>query len=387
MFLGHWRKGDETAKIIRISLGCYQQEIGLGHGLLERSFERYSWILQDCWVKELWRFLSEINGMIQIEDDWIQERCEHDTFLMQIVYDMALSKDQIRQINLCRLAKHITFLSEILHHDGKTLSPTVLIPNVQSHTNMYEIFPLIKVPDNRWTLWSNVFKTIKSSFTVKIHKVGKLIDPSRTRWLITSDGRYVYQLIEEGYSIHRFSHTAKDGDFYHKAALFTTSIESFFHLRWITPVCTKEYIKVSNKSRSSTFQSTGPSINIPNLRSTLSRFHTQIRRRLNQTARTNRLQQSQTNLTRHIPAPIARTATYEPTNHDAYRHWWETLRPIQPQTPKSSTTTETKEFNFTVPSKYDREFVNIINNLDPPLRRNIGLLTKIPHLPSSVQAL
>ena len=306
---------------------------------------------------------------------------------MQIVYDMALSKDQIRQINLCRLAKHITFLSEILHHDGQTLSPTALIPNVQSHTNMYEIFPLIKAPDKHWTLWSNVLKTIKSSFTVQIHKIGKLIDPSRTRWLIPSDGRYVYQLAEKVYSIHRFSHTAKDGDFYHKAALFTTSIKSFFHLRWITPVCTTEYIKVSNKSRSNTFKSTGSSINIPHLRSTLSRFHTQIRRRLTHSARTNRLQRPQTNLTRPLPAPIARTATYEPTNHEAYRHWWETHWTIQPKPLTPSTTTETKEFNFTVPSEYDREFVDIINNLDPPLRRNVGLLIKIPHLPSLVQAL
>ena len=117
MFLGHWRKGDETAKILRISLGCCQKEVGIGHGLLTTGFNTYGWILQHCWLKELWRFLSEINGIIQIEDEWVQERCHNDTSFMNIIYDMALTKNRLRQTNLCRLAKRATFLSEILHHD------------------------------------------------------------------------------------------------------------------------------------------------------------------------------------------------------------------------------------------------------------------------------
>ena len=117
MFIGHWRKDDETANMLRISMGCCQQEVGIGPRLLEQDFRKYGWILQPCWVKELWRFLDDVNGKIIIEDDWVQERCENDFFLMRIVHYMALSKDQIKKINLCRLFKRITFLSDILHHE------------------------------------------------------------------------------------------------------------------------------------------------------------------------------------------------------------------------------------------------------------------------------
>ena len=368
IFLCHWRKGDETAKILRISLGCCQQEIGIGHGVLQKSFEKYSWILQDCWVKELWKFLSEINGTIQIEDDWIQERCENDTFLMQIIYEMALSKDQIRQLNVCRLAKHITFLSEILHHDKQTLSPTTLTPNIQTYTNMYEIFPLIKVPDKYWILWSSVLRTIKSSFTVQISMIGKLLDPSNNRWLVTTDGRYVYQLTEDGYSIHRLSHSTKDGDFNHKKTLFVTTIESNFHLRWITPICTQEYIQVSNKGHSYPLNPTGTSFNVSQMRSALSKFHTSIKQRLTQRTKTNRVQHNSETSTSTLPAPKALTAHYDSSNHDAYRHWWETHRPIQVQPPKPLTTKEAKEFHFTHPSAYDHDFISVINNLKPPIR-------------------
>ena len=37
MFLGHWRRNDETSKILKISLGCCQQELGIGQGSVEIS--------------------------------------------------------------------------------------------------------------------------------------------------------------------------------------------------------------------------------------------------------------------------------------------------------------------------------------------------------------
>ena len=54
MFVCNWRKDDETAKILKISLGCCQQELGIGPGILEEDFRQYGWILQTSWIKELW---------------------------------------------------------------------------------------------------------------------------------------------------------------------------------------------------------------------------------------------------------------------------------------------------------------------------------------------
>ena len=70
MFVGHWRKQDETAKILKISLGCCQQELRIGYGILQKDFRKYGWILQQCWIKELWRFLDNVNGSITIIDEW-----------------------------------------------------------------------------------------------------------------------------------------------------------------------------------------------------------------------------------------------------------------------------------------------------------------------------
>ena len=387
MFLGHWRKGDETAKILRISLGCCQQEVGIGHGLLTKDFNTYGWILQHCWLKELWRFLSEINGIIQIEDEWVQERCHNDTFFMNIIYDMALTKDQMRQINSCRLAQRATFFSEILHHDKKSLAPTILQPNIPLETNVNEIFPKVEVPEKFWRLWETIVKTIKSSFQIQINAIGTVKNLSTTRWLMTMDKRYVYQKIEDGYSIHRFSHSTKEGDHYHNNSLFITSIETFQFLRWITPKCNHHYIIVSTKGQLPPSHPTTNSHYVDIMKKSIAQFHKEIKHNLQQRERQRRLHHRRNTRLASHPPPVARTASYDDHNYEAYRYWWEEHRPQEVTAPKQFPRTIQKEFNFLEPSDLDDEFVTTVNRLPSPLRRNMGIFRKISSLPRILIAL
>ena len=51
MFVGHLRKSDATADIIKISLGCSQQELGIGDNFLMKTYAKYGWALQHCWIR------------------------------------------------------------------------------------------------------------------------------------------------------------------------------------------------------------------------------------------------------------------------------------------------------------------------------------------------
>ena len=243
-FVGHWRKQDETAKILKISLGCCQQELGIGHGILQEDFRKYGWILQQCWIKELWRFLDEINGSITITDEWEQSRCENDRFLMRIMHDMTLSKDQIKKFNLCRLKKQVTFLSEIFHHDKNSFHPDLWTPDMPLQSNIVERFPKIEVPRQYWDLWRTVLQSIKLSQTIAIRQIGILKHKDRAKWLITTDCRYVYCKRNTQYTVHRFTHRQKHTLLYSKEPLFTTTIESYDHLRYITPTINDDFIAV-----------------------------------------------------------------------------------------------------------------------------------------------
>ena len=109
MFIGHLRKGDATADILKISLGCCQQELGIGNNFLTKRYHKYGWLLQNCWLKELWVFLDKIGESLEIMNDWVQENREGDVFLMNVVHDLQLSPDKIRIFNMCRLHKKSYF--------------------------------------------------------------------------------------------------------------------------------------------------------------------------------------------------------------------------------------------------------------------------------------
>lgn len=173
MFIGHLRKGDATADILKISLGCCQQELGIGNNFLMRMYPKYEWLLQNCWLKQLWVFLDKIGGEIEIMNDWVQENREGDIFVMNKVHDLQLPPDKIRILNMCRLHKKVTFISELLDHELHDLDFYVLHPEAQFDTT--ERFPKMVIPTTYWTIWGNLVKSIHQSQTIPIQRIGPMI--------------------------------------------------------------------------------------------------------------------------------------------------------------------------------------------------------------------
>ena len=246
MFIGHWRKNDATSDILRISLGCCQQEVGIGSALLSQDYRKYGWILQDCWIKMLWSFLDDINGTIVIEDDWQQKRLENDQFLMKIIHDMALSRDQIRQINQCCLYKNITYLSEILNHDFQSFHPDLWEPNKKLESNVTKRFPIIEVPRQYWDPWKNVITAVRSNNIITINSFGKLHDKSSSRWLVSKDYRYIYKKCESQYSVHRRKSQNKNGHVYDIEPIFLTNVTVYEFLEYVTLTVTASNIQIKS---------------------------------------------------------------------------------------------------------------------------------------------
>ena len=104
-------------------------------------------------TKELWRFLWKIQGSIEIIDDWKQERCENDMFLMRQVCSMNITKAQ--------------FVSEILDHDRHKLHYDIL--NLNTSLQVEERFPRIEAPLTYWTTWSKALAAIKQAIPSALH--------------------------------------------------------------------------------------------------------------------------------------------------------------------------------------------------------------------------
>lgn len=106
MFIGHFQKQDTTMPILRVALGCMQQQMGISSPVLESDYHKYHFLTEECWIKRIWRFLSEINGRIHIEHQWMpQTMFRNDLMIMDKVLEMDLPDTTIAKFNQCRLQK------------------------------------------------------------------------------------------------------------------------------------------------------------------------------------------------------------------------------------------------------------------------------------------
>ena len=377
MFIGHWRKDDATAEILKISMGCCQQEVGIGPNLLEKDYRKYGWILQHCWIKVLWKFLDDINGTILIDNDWNQQRHTNDIYLMNLVHDMALSKDQIRQINQCRLFKRITFVSEILHHDLQDFHPNIWDPSTPMSSNMEERFPTIEIPKNYWLLWKNVLVAVRSANSIPIRNLGPLHTKHQAHWLASKDLRYVYQRQHDGHTVHKLQTRYKNTLTYSLAPLFQTTVTEYNFLMYVTPDSCNDEIKITYRNRNHHNALTSVFQPLRNFRQCSSNLYQAVTKRLSQTSLF-------TNQHGSNPPPYT-ISYYDDTKHSLYRQWWKLNRPTpvhQLQSIKSSI-----PIHFDNRSDLDTNFIQLYQALHPSLKRNIGRITSITYLPGLLTAL
>ena len=182
MFIGHFQKQDTTMPILRVALGCMQQQTGMSRPVLETDYNKYQFLAEDCWIKHVWKFLSEINGRIKIENQWMPKSLfQDDLMIIDKVLAMDLPDTTIAKFNQCRLQKQINFITDILDSKHKGLHPKILEPGYTRHN--HEKFPVIQVPHRYWKLWDNIICTNHASVRVSGFHAGPMIHKAEAIWL------------------------------------------------------------------------------------------------------------------------------------------------------------------------------------------------------------
>lgn len=106
MFIGHLQKQDTTMPILQVALGAIQQQLGVSTPTLEADYNKYHFLTESCWVKHIWRFLSEINGKLVLDHQWIpQSPYQHGCMIMDKANEIKLPQQTLETFNRCRLQK------------------------------------------------------------------------------------------------------------------------------------------------------------------------------------------------------------------------------------------------------------------------------------------
>ena len=119
MLLDHLERDDATSKLIRISLGHAQMEVGSGTDLFQLWNKNHTHLIPDTWIKQLWKFTSTCKATITIPSLWIPSLQRlYDRYLMDIGREAGFSRADQVHLRQAAIVLNVHTLGDIVTVDG-----------------------------------------------------------------------------------------------------------------------------------------------------------------------------------------------------------------------------------------------------------------------------
>jgi len=114
-----------AGSLLQTSVEHAQLEVGSLTPFYQLPFQQYGFLLTDCWLKSLWRFLSDAGLHLQASGgSGLHLQWEHNTFLMDsLVFLAAFTPATLQALNCCHLYMHFLSLADISMGTGGQLHP------------------------------------------------------------------------------------------------------------------------------------------------------------------------------------------------------------------------------------------------------------------------
>ena len=108
-----------TGDLLRVSIETAQLEIGIGRSLFQLDYNTYEFLLTDCWIKHIWKFI-QCNNILLIDryTSFPTPQRENDLFLMEVFVNEGFPRHKLVKINKCRLYLGVLTLSDIMNGYG-----------------------------------------------------------------------------------------------------------------------------------------------------------------------------------------------------------------------------------------------------------------------------
>jgi len=191
LLIGHLRKNDKTAVLIRIAIGTLQQEVGLSNPVLSEDYSVYHVLASKSWSKCVWLFLHDIQGSLRFTDIWVPTKAySKDVTIMSKVMSWDMPLQTKKKINLCRLHKKVYFVGELFDASLRRIRPEVQDLSVQSFHN--DKFPTIHLPKSFQEIWDNALHTIRSEYTIRSN-IGHLMSFHCFEFRMSNDLELLFQ--------------------------------------------------------------------------------------------------------------------------------------------------------------------------------------------------
>ena len=205
LFISHISSGSKIGYSLTTLLEYINLEIGSDKLIFDLNFNKWHYLLHDCWLKVLWKFCAESNIQLKGSYKTLQKQRINDVCLMDtLVHDNQnfFTKADIIRINRCRIYLQVIFLSDLAISNGIRLDEKMLYGH-RNDDRRSEIrwqcqqYP----PEKDWKLFRDCVKLIwlkNSNPQVIQPPLGKWIRPPHQVWIFycSSDYSVLYKRIE-----------------------------------------------------------------------------------------------------------------------------------------------------------------------------------------------
>jgi len=186
MFIGHQRRGDQTAKLQKIALNCAQQWVGLADPILTVEYERCGFLSEEpSWIHDLWKFLGSIQGKSMCKQVWTPPKgSTGDINLMEAGLNLNLSQKQLQDFNAVRLHKRVYYLSEVVHLHTMTIRKECASWKTRQHHD--DKFPWMKITKKQFNTWMEILNRIVYQIPDRQH-LGEPVNHAAFEWVTSRE--------------------------------------------------------------------------------------------------------------------------------------------------------------------------------------------------------
>jgi hypothetical protein len=190
-----------TGHQLRASMELHTIEVGLQGHLIQQDFKIYGQLATTSWLKHLWEFCDDSNIQVKATTPGLMTARTGDEFLMHTFAKYGYRKDQLKQLNYCRLYCHAVRLSDISTGDGRRIHPRSWNGQATDTAGTEYVWPTHGRPSKPgWTLWRSAirqcFLTLQTTQQLLRQPLGVWKETHTTKWpwLYSPSHDRVYQV-------------------------------------------------------------------------------------------------------------------------------------------------------------------------------------------------
>lgn len=160
-FIENYHSESLMAQQIIIQCELIQTILGTQTWCFDYSASIYSHLIDKCWIKTLWEFVSTNLITIQAPHPAINLPRQNDVFLMEAFVEYGCNELTLRRLNNCRMCLQVITLSDIVDAAGRKVLKSYLEGHSQRDRLSKHKWPKQPRPCQRdWKLWSRTISTI-----------------------------------------------------------------------------------------------------------------------------------------------------------------------------------------------------------------------------------